>query len=77
MSSANAGGQEFSSLVDARGHFVVENVPPGTYEMSVVGIGTDRSPSSYEPAPRTVNVVSGPVDVILVVNFAARKAPLQ
>lgn len=73
---SNAGGGRFSGLVDARGHFVVENVPPGTYEMSVVGIGPDQTPSSYEPVPRTVNVESGPVQVILVVNFAARKVPL-
>lgn len=74
--SATAGAGGFSGLVDARGHFVVENVPPGTYEMSVVGIGPDRTPSSYEPVPRTVNVESGPVQVILVVNFAAKKVPL-
>ena len=72
--SASGGSRQFSGVVDARGHFVVENIPPGAYEMSVVTFGPDRTTSTYEPVPRTVNVESGPVQTVLVVNFA-RKAP--
>ena len=74
VSSASGGARRFSSGVDARGHFVVENIPPGTYEMSVVAIGSDRTYSTYAPVPRTVNVESGPVQVVLVVDFSAKKA---
>ena len=73
--SATGGTRQFSGVVDARGHFVVENIPPGTYEMSVVTVGPDRTASTYVPVPRTVNVESGPVQTVLVVNFAAKKAP--
>jgi protocatechuate 3,4-dioxygenase beta subunit len=73
----SASGGRQSGSVDARGHFVVENVPPGAYEVSVVTFGADRTPSTYTPVPRTVNVESGPVQVVLVVNFAAKKAAPQ
>src|SRR6185503_14758868 len=72
--SATGGARQFTGVVDARGHFVVENIPPGNYEMSVVTFGPDRTSSTYAPVPRTVNVESGPVQVVLVVNFAAKKA---
>ena len=72
--SATGGPRPFSSTVDARGRFVVENIPPGTYELSLVTRGLDRTASTYAPVPRTVNVESGPVQVVLVVNFAAKKA---
>jgi protocatechuate 3,4-dioxygenase beta subunit len=66
--------RQFTGPVDARGHFVVENIPPGNYEMSVMTFGPDRTTSTYEVAPRTVNVGSGPVQIVLNVNFAAKKA---
>ena len=72
--SATGGARIFTGAVDARGHFVVDNIPPGAYEMSVVTFGSERAPSTYEPVPRTVNVESGPVQVVLVVNFTAKKA---
>jgi len=72
--SATGGARPFSGVADARGHFVVENIPPGAYEMSVVTLGPDKTASTYEPVPRTVNVESGPVQVVLTVNFAAKKA---
>jgi protocatechuate 3,4-dioxygenase beta subunit len=74
LRSASGGARHLTGAVDARGHFVVENIPPGTYEMSVMTFGPDRTPSTYEPVPRTVNVESGPVQTVLVVNFAAKKA---
>ena len=72
--SATGGARQFGGTVDARGHFVVENVPQGTYEMSIVTLGPDRTLSTYVPEPRTVNVENGPVQTVLVVNFAAKKA---
>jgi protocatechuate 3,4-dioxygenase beta subunit len=77
VNSASGGARRFSSGVDERGHFVVESVPPGAYEMSVMTVGPDRTPATYTPVPRTVNVESGPVQVTLVVNFAAKKATPQ
>jgi protocatechuate 3,4-dioxygenase beta subunit len=74
---ASGGARTFSGAVDARGHFVVENIPPGAYEMSVVTFNPDRTTSTFQPVPRTVNVESGPVPVVLVVNFAAKKAAPQ
>ncbi|HEU4835157.1 MAG TPA: carboxypeptidase regulatory-like domain-containing protein [Pyrinomonadaceae bacterium] len=73
--SSTGGARHLNGSVDARGHFVVENIPPGTYEMSVMTFSPDRTPSTYTPVPRTVNVESGPVQIVLVVNFAAKKAP--
>ena len=72
--SPTRGARPFSSTVDARGRFVVENLPPGNYELSLVTLGLDHTASTYAPVPRTVNVESGPVQVVLVVNFAAKKA---
>jgi len=74
LRSTAGGTRQFSGVADARGHFVVENIPPGTYEMSVVTVGPDRTASTYAPVPRTVNVESGPVQTVLVVNFAGKKA---
>ncbi|HEY3582028.1 MAG TPA: carboxypeptidase regulatory-like domain-containing protein [Pyrinomonadaceae bacterium] len=73
--SATGGSRQLSASVDARGHFVVENVPPGTYELSLVTYGPDRITATYTPEPHTVNVESGPVQTVLVVNFAAKKTP--
>ena len=75
LRSATGGARPLSAGVDARGHFVVENIPPGAYEMSVVTFAPDRTASTHAPVPRTVNVENGPVQVILVVNFEDKKAP--
>ena len=71
--SASGGPHPFSGAVDARGRFVVENIPPGTYEISVMTFGQDRIGSTYTPVPQTITVASEPVQVVLVVNFAAKK----
>ena len=73
--SGASGGARHSGPVDARGHFVVDNIPPGSYEISLMTFGPDRTTSSYTPTPRTVNVENGPVQIVLVANFAAKKAP--
>ena len=75
--STTGGSRPFSSVVDARGHFVVENIPPGAYEMSIMTLGPDHKASTYAPVPRTVNVENGPVQVVLVVDFTAKKAAPQ
>ncbi|HSE15494.1 MAG TPA: carboxypeptidase-like regulatory domain-containing protein [Pyrinomonadaceae bacterium] len=74
LRSATGGSRHLTGAVDARGHFAVENVPPGTYEISVTTFGSDRTISTYTPVPRTVNVESGPVQIVLVVDFTAKKA---
>lgn len=61
--------------VDVRGHFLAENIPPGTYELTLSAAGPDRTPAAaFAPVTRTVTVESGQVQVVLVVNLAARKA---
>ena len=75
--SATGGSRQLNGAVDKRGHFVVENIPPGSYEMSVVSFSPDRTTTTYVTEPRTVNVESGPVQTVLVVNFAAKKAAPQ
>jgi hypothetical protein len=77
LRSTTGGARHLSGGVDERGRFVVENVPPGSYEMSVMTFGAEQTPSTYVPVPRTVNVESGPVQIVLVVNFAAKKAAPQ
>ena len=72
---ATGGSRQLSAAVDARGHFAVENVPPGTYEISLVSFDPDRINSTWVPEPHTINVESGPVQTVLVVNFAAKKTP--
>ncbi len=62
--------------VDARGHFLAENIPPGTYQLSLSALGPDRTPSpAFAPVTRTVNVESGQVQVVLVVNLARKATP--
>ncbi len=73
--SMTGGARQFSGVVDERGRFVLENIPPGTYEISVGTFLSARSASKYASVPRTVNVENGPVQVVLVVNFAAEKEP--
>lgn len=77
VKSPGGGPRQFGAAVDARGHFVVENLPPGTYEVSVAADNPDRIVSTFEPVPRTVYVENGPVQVVLVVNFTAKKAAPQ
>jgi len=48
------------SVVDARGHFVITNLSPGTYEVTVqVGIGLRGSVSSASPQKQLVSVTNG------------------
>jgi len=63
--------RRFSRLIDidARGHFVAENIPPGTYELSLHAITAGGSAfPTVEPITRTITVANGvETQVILVV----------
>jgi len=62
-------------VVDARGHFVIPNLSPGTYEVTVqVGIGGSAAPSSpVPPQKQLVSVTNGSEsEVTFVVNFAPK-----
>lgn len=74
--AGDAGGFSRFVEVDARGHFVAENIPPGTYELSLRAIARDRREiQGFEPVTRTVTIANGAeAQVTLVVNVAARKA---
>jgi Carboxypeptidase regulatory-like domain len=65
--------------VDARGHFFTENIPPGTYELSLHGATPDpKQTQPFEPAKQTITVANGAeVRVIFVVDLAAKKAGSQ
>ena len=65
--------------VDARGHFVSENIPPGTYELTLHGVYKDpKQAQPFEPVKRTITVANGAeVRVIFVVDLAAKKAGTQ
>lgn len=65
--------------IDARGRFVSENIPPGTYELSLHGITPgSRSAQAFEPVKQTITVANGAeVRVIFVVDLAAKKAGSQ
>jgi hypothetical protein len=68
--SGNIADTHESSRVDAKGDFVIENIGPGDYEVtvsaSVPGAGVRRRAS----AKQTVTVISGtPAEVTLVLNL--------
>jgi uncharacterized GH25 family protein len=69
--AVTGGSRVFVAAVDARGHFLAENISPGTYELTVGAFG---GTSPFEPVKQTVTVESAQVPVVLVVNLAARKA---
>jgi hypothetical protein len=62
VNSKREGQQDFTgTLVDARGHFVITNLSPGTYEVMVqVGIGGSTFPSRpLPPQKQLVSVTNG------------------
>jgi hypothetical protein len=64
----------YGGVVDARGRFVIENLPTGEYELSVRKQDVASRPPSVKTLPVTqrVSVVSGAeVPVTLVINLAA------
>lgn len=65
--------------VDARGRFVSENIPPGTYELSLHAATPDpKQPQPFEPLKQTITVANdAEVRVVFVVNLAAKKAGSQ
>lgn len=62
------------TVVDARGHFVIKNLAPGTYEVTVqVGFGTPASP--YRPLPPQKQLVTVTNDSESEVTFVVDSAP--
>jgi protocatechuate 3,4-dioxygenase beta subunit len=76
MRSAPGDGRHFtrSLEIDARKHFVAENIPPGNYELTLRAAMPDpKVPPLFEPVKQTINVSNGAeVQVTLVINLAAR-----
>jgi len=56
--SSDAGKYGHSIEVDARGHFLAEDVPPGTYELAL----KPRDGLAFEPITRNVTVANGARD---------------
>ena len=69
----SASRSSYNIEVDARGHFLAEDVPPGTYELTLKpGAGIP----AFEPVMRTVTVANGAeTQVILVVNLGKKVGP--
>jgi protocatechuate 3,4-dioxygenase beta subunit len=67
----SASRSSYNIEVDARGHFLAEDVPPGTYELTLKpGAGSP----AFEPVMRTITVANGAeTQVILVVNLTGKK----
>ena len=65
--------------VDARGQFVSENIPPGTYELSLHGLNEDQNQTApFQPLKQTITVANGAeLRVTFVVDAAAKKAEPQ
>lgn len=61
--------------VDARGRFVSENIPPGTYEVTLYGAIPGPQPAqAFEPVKQTITVANGAeLRVIFVVDLAVKK----
>lgn len=61
-----------SLLIDARYRFVIENIPPGNYELTLRANASDSAEASpIEPVKQTVTVANGaetPVTLVLDVN---------
>jgi protocatechuate 3,4-dioxygenase beta subunit len=78
--SAAGESRQFNRMADcdARLHFLVENIPPGTYELVVSGMAPAAEPRSVPPVEflkQTVTVSNGAeVKVNLVVDLNAKKA---
>ncbi|HJU91557.1 MAG TPA: carboxypeptidase regulatory-like domain-containing protein [Pyrinomonadaceae bacterium] len=75
---AKPGDNNYSGLrpgpVDSRGQFLMEGIPPGTYEVAVTIFGMRTTPSTA--AKREVNVQDGVVtDVVLTVDVSTLQAP--
>ena len=77
--SAAAESRRFNRMADLDGrlHFIVENIPPGSYELVVRGVtqgpGTKPSPLA-EFLKQTVTISNGAeVKVNLVVDLTAKK----
>jgi hypothetical protein len=65
--------------VDARGRFVSENIPPGTYELTLYGAipGPQRA-QAFEPVKQTITVENGAeLRVIFLVDLAVKKTGSQ
>lgn len=73
--NAVAGGAHRPSRlieVDARGHFVAENIPPGTYELT---LRSRTEVPAFQPVTRTITIANGAeVPITIVINLAAKKA---
>lgn len=60
--------------IDSRNHFTAENLPPGTYELFLQGVGDNEEPMPvFAPVIRSVTVANGAeVQATLVVNLAKK-----
>jgi len=71
--AADTGESNRNIEVDVRGHFLVENIPPGTYELTLTARG---NPPAFEPVKRTITVANGAeTQVVIVVNPGKKTQP--
>jgi protocatechuate 3,4-dioxygenase beta subunit len=66
------GNSSYSIEVDARGHFLADNLAPGSYELT---LKPRQNTPAFEPVTRTVTVANGTdTQVTLVLDLAGKKA---
>ena len=74
VSCKREGAREGSTVqVDARGHFVVTNLAPGPWEVTLqINSLTPRPPRGFAPLKQIVNVANGSeAEMTFVVNVGA------
>jgi 5-hydroxyisourate hydrolase-like protein (transthyretin family) len=67
-------GLNHSVAIDARNHFVIETVPPGSYELTLRAITSDpKESSSIQPVKQTVTVANGSESQVTLVFDVGKK----
>jgi hypothetical protein len=75
LRSAPGSNRRFNRTLepDARFHFALENIPPGTYELTVRAVTHDgKDALGFDPVKQTVTVTNG-ADSQLTVVFETKK----
>jgi hypothetical protein len=60
--------------IDSRGRFSSENIPPGTYELTLNAAVNQQQAPGFSPVKQTITITHGvETEVILEVNLTGRK----
>jgi protocatechuate 3,4-dioxygenase beta subunit len=60
--------------IDSRGRFISENIPPGTYELTLNGAVNQQQSPGFSPVKQTITITHGvETEITLEVNLTGRK----